>query len=161
MEKIGFVLPLFLVGLLGCSSSDERLHDLQRDLDGGISKLRPGEKIEVHLPFVKEGERIVFINGRYVGSVCESGDLAESLRQELDLRFGASEGAAAFAVLVSNKKILDAVSFDETLEFSNEAREEGNPACAMIIKKSRATIWLSCGGGADQSVCHPVVTFGK
>lgn len=161
MKKSDLALLLVLTGLLGCSAGDERLHRLQRDLHDGIAGLLPGKTIEVQLPPIREDERIVFINGRYIGSVCDSSDQGESVRQELDLRFGASEGRAAFVILVSKDRILESASFDEAFSFPAGARTEGGPECALIAKAGDSALRISCERStASAPICRPLIALG-
>lgn len=157
MEKVILILAL-LVGLLGCSANDDRLHDLQRDLNDGISKLSQGRVVEVKLPSLTEHERLVFINGRYIGGVCDSGDLEGGVRQELDLRFGASEGRAAFAVLVLEDRVLDSVPFDEPFFFLESARKGLSQECALIATKENSMLRIYCENESDGSLaCRPLL----
>lgn len=158
MEKIGLVLTL-LLALLGCSASDDRLHDLQRDLNDGVSQLRAGKVFEVKLPAIDDRERIVIINGRYLGGVCGVDDFGGDVRQELDLRFGASEGAAAFLVLVSGSRVLDFASLDYSLYFPKGGEGGYGPECAFIIKKEHSILRVHCEHG-DEGGCNALVEFG-
>lgn len=158
MEKIGLVLTL-LLALHGCSASDDRLHDLQRDLNGGVSQLRAVKVVEVKLPEIDDRERIVIINGRYLGGVCGVDDFGGDVRQEIDLRFGASEGAAAFLVLVSGSRVLDFASLDYSLYLPKGGAGGYGKECALIVKKENSLLRVRCEQDSKGG-CNVLVDFG-
>lgn len=136
-----FSIVLYLMVLVGCGNTDERLKKLGAKIEALDGQMKVGEVREVPLPQIKKGEWIVAINGQYAGNICEPSPLSKQITQKINYEYGMSESrASAFFVLIENGIKIDESMFEIRVLPSEESRW----TCALIATSHYRSLTVEC-----------------